>query len=128
MGRNGTLDRCASTPGYAARMREKEKFDDDRKSGDSVVSRGHRLIPFVVEDGGRLGEHALALLRELAERGVREGRLRTPETWGRQRPAQMVGFWIRRWLAQLSAFLHITLSSVLLEATRPHPDRGRPLP
>ena len=29
---------------------------------------------------------ALALLRELAERGVREGRLRTPETWGLQRP------------------------------------------
>ena len=26
----------------------------------------HVLVPFVVEDGGRLGAHALALLRDLA--------------------------------------------------------------
>ena len=70
MGRNGCIEKCARIPGHAARLREKEKFDDDKKSGDPVVSRGHRLVPFVVEDGGRLGQHALALLRELAERGV----------------------------------------------------------
>ena len=30
----------------------------------------HRLVPCVVEEGGRLGGHFQALLRELAERGV----------------------------------------------------------
>ena len=118
VGRNGCIEKCARIPGHAARLREKEKFDDDKKSGDPVVSRGHRLVPFVVEDGGRLGQHALALLRELAEKGVGGGELRTPETWGLQRPAQMVAYWIRRWMAHLSAFTHITLSSVLLEAVR----------
>lgn len=93
VGRNGCIREvcqdprpCSTPPGEA----EKEKFDDDKKSGDPVDSRGHRLVPFVVEDGGRLGQHALALLRELAERGVREGKLRTPEIWGLQRPAQIV--------------------------------------
>ena len=88
--------------------------------GLSSSSAGLCSGPLVVEDGGRLGQHALALLRELAERGVglvgegkpAAGKLRTP------RPAQMVGYWIRRWMAHLSAFTHITLSSVLLEAVR----------
>ena len=95
MGRNGCIDKCARIPGHAARLiREKEKFDDDKHSGgDPVVSRGHRLVPFVVEDGGRLGQHALALLRELAERKMGEGKLRTPETWGLHRCSAQRRWW-----------------------------------
>ena len=73
MGRNGCIEKCARIPGHAARLREKEKFDDDKKSGDPVVSRGHRLVPFKGDYNcsrgwgqTSLGQHALALLRELA--------------------------------------------------------------
>ena len=39
----------------------------------------HTLVPFAVEDDGRLGAHAHAFLRSLVERVVRQGkRSRSP--------------------------------------------------
>lgn len=45
------------------------------------VARWHRFVQCILEDGGRLGEHVLALLKELAERGVASGHLKQPGAW-----------------------------------------------
>jgi hypothetical protein len=46
-----------------------------RRSGPQVRRLGHRFVPVVVEQFGRLGIHAQALLRELADRAVSRGRI-----------------------------------------------------
>jgi hypothetical protein len=61
-------------PGYAAKLVEDKKFYADKTSYRPVVRiHGglHTLVPFAVEDGGRLGAHAQAFLRSLVERAVR---------------------------------------------------------
>ena len=70
----------ARTPGYAAANKEQEKLAADASSPTPVSTR-HRLVPAVMEEGGRLGAHFQALLRELAERGVRLGTLQAPPSW-----------------------------------------------
>ncbi len=68
-------------PGYVAKRVEDRKFYAD-KSSERPVARIHgglhTLVPFAVEDGGRLGAHAQAFLRILAERAVRQGRRSRP--------------------------------------------------
>ncbi len=73
--------RTGDIPGYAAKLVEDRKFYADKTSKRPVsrIHGGlHTLVPFAVEDGGRLGTHAQALLRTLAERAVREGRSSRP--------------------------------------------------
>ena len=63
-------------PGYAAKLVEDRKFYVDKISerhAAKIHGRRHTLVPFAVEDGGKLGAHAHALLRSLAERAVRQG-------------------------------------------------------
>ena len=64
-------------PGYAAKLVKDKKFYADKTSKRPVarIHGGmHTLISFAVEDGGRLGAHAHAFLRSLANRVVRQGR------------------------------------------------------
>ena len=68
-----------NTPGLGAMEAEQRKFDDDRSSSLPTSLGHHRLVPFAVEEAGSC--HALALLRELAARGVRDGFLQPPSSW-----------------------------------------------
>jgi len=63
------LEKVATVPGYAAKQAEDKKFLADRTSTQPIsgIHGGpHILVPFALEDGGRLGAHAHALLRALA--------------------------------------------------------------
>jgi len=53
-----------------------------------VVVHGvpHVLVPFVVEDGGRLGAHALALLKALATVALQKGH-RPPHAYRANTPS-----------------------------------------
>ena len=65
-----TLAQTCSIPCYAAKMAEDRKFYNDKKSSHPVSSKyggGHVFVPFAMEDGGTLGAHALAILKQLAE-------------------------------------------------------------
>ena len=67
--RSSVFSRTASIPEYVAKQAEDRKFHADYVSAQpiSIIHGGpHVLVPFVVEDGARLGAHALALLRALA--------------------------------------------------------------
>ena len=64
-------------PGYATKLVEDNKFSADKISEQpaAMIHGGrHTLVPFAVEDGGRLGAHAQAFLRSLAELALRQGR------------------------------------------------------
>ena len=71
---NTRLWETTEVPRYAAKLVEDRKFYAD-KTSERPVARiyggRHTLIPFAVEDGGRLGAHAHAFLHTLAERVVR---------------------------------------------------------
>ena len=69
------------TPGMVAAAAEDTKFNKDRTSSLPITTSFHRLVPFALEESGRLGRHALALLRELAAKGVSDGHLRPPPSW-----------------------------------------------
>jgi hypothetical protein len=61
-------------PGYATKLAEDKKFYADKISERlaAKIHGGRRtLVPFAIEDGGRLDAHAQAFLRSLAERAVR---------------------------------------------------------
>jgi hypothetical protein len=67
--RNTVLHKVSTVPGYAAKQAEDMKFYVDRTSADPIASihgGPHVLVPFALEDGGRLGGHAHALLRSFA--------------------------------------------------------------
>mmetsp|Transcript_45667 Transcript_45667/g.114269 ORF Transcript_45667/g.114269 Transcript_45667/m.114269 type:complete len:422 (-) Transcript_45667:453-1718(-) len=118
--RNSIAAQVAVQPGYAARLREQTKFRVDACSSQPVARR-HRFVPCVVEEGGRLGEHLLALLKELAERGIASGHLKQPPSWRELRPAALVAHWIRKWTAKLSVALHIFLAEYLCRHTGSRP-------
>ena len=59
--RNTVLEKVATIPGYAAKQAEDMKFLDDMALCQpiSAVNGGpHILVPFSIEDGGRMGAHA----------------------------------------------------------------------
>ena len=75
--RNTVREKVATVPGFAAKQAEDRKFLADKTSTQpiSVVHGGpHILVPFTIEDGGRLGAHAQALLRSLATMALGKGR------------------------------------------------------
>ena len=120
--RNTILDVASTVPSHAAKLAEDRKFATDKVSCtpvSSVHGGDHVLVPFSMEDGGRFGAHALALLKILAERAVSShlfvsgtGELPGP-------PAMQVSLWVQRWQSRLSAWLHLTLSQHLLRLYRP---------
>jgi hypothetical protein len=61
MYRNTIMGKVATILGYAAKQAEDMKFLADKRSLQpiSAINGGpHILVPFAIEDGGRLGAHA----------------------------------------------------------------------
>jgi hypothetical protein len=72
--RNYALSRIAAIPGYAAKHAEDRKFHAE-SSSLQINGGPHGLVPFAIKDGGRLGAHAIPLLRELVVVAVEKGRV-----------------------------------------------------
>jgi hypothetical protein len=99
-------------PGAAAAKREHKKWSDDLAAQQSIVrDKGFRLVPFVLEEGGRLGIHAWAFLQELDK--ARRAKLTHLPTRHPKRLAQH-----HVWRQILSGKLHAVQSSLALEAWR----------
>ena len=112
--RNTMLEKVATVPGFAAKHAKDRKFLADRTSSQpiSVVHGGpHILVPFAIEDGGRLGAHAQALLRSLAAAALAKGRT-PPFAMGVERLAynMQISLWVRRCQQRLSALVHLSIS------------------
>ena len=121
--RDAVLDDVSRVPGFAAKAREDAKLDEDFRSA-SPVSQVHggrhsRLVPFVLEEGGRFGDHALAILLEIAELGgAQTGKLKVPESWSCSNPQAASAYWVRKWKQEVSGWLlQVTLSDTLLRQT-----------
>ena len=121
--RNSVFNRVSAVPGYAAKKAEDIKFRTDQTSSHPVAAPyggQHTLVPFAIEDGGRIGAHGQALLRMLAEYAVAKGKLppfarhSAPPT-----PPAAVSLWTRRWQQRLSVWLHLTLSRQVLRYLAP---------
>ena len=80
----------------------------------------HVFVPFAMEDGGTLGAHALALLKQLAEFAVSHGSFCSPDSRAPLTAPMQVSLWVQRWQHRLSTWLHVTLSQQLLRMY--HPD------
>ena len=99
--RNSVMSKVVMIPGFAAKHVEDKKFKADKDSlyPMSVVHGGcQRLIPFAMEDGGRIGAHGQAALRMLAEYAIAKGKL--PLMSARAAPLlppEAVARWTRRW-------------------------------
>ena len=104
-------------PGCMAREREFAKFSaDNRHPTTPLVKHGHRLVPFTVEEGGQLGEHARSLLHELARAGASTGHLKAPATWRTDRRGAIAAHWVRRWQQEISACVHFGRAQLLLDS------------
>ena len=105
-------------PGAAAHAMEATKFRNDRDRG--TVTGQHRFVPFVVEEFGRMGNHAQALIAELAAWGVRTGRLSQPPSWQhRGTPGRVKAWWRQRFHQELSVAAHTHLAQRLLDSYIP---------
>ncbi len=73
-----------------------------------------------MEDEGRLGAHAHATLKLLAEYAVSKGRLPPRARHvAPPLPPTVVALWIRKWHQRLSTWLHRTLSRQVLRYLAP---------
>ena len=115
---NTSAEAGSTKPGLAARDKENQKLNADACSSAPVAVR-HRLVPCVVEEGGRIGGHFQALLKELAETGVSRGVLSSPASWSPVPPPVLVSRWVGTWRARISSWLHFTLSRKLLRTCYP---------
>ena len=117
--RRDEIEEHFDVPGYAARVAEKRKFDNDDASSRPVRTDGHTLVPFVVEDGGRLGDQALALLWNLAIRGAGPAGRLSPRP-GRMTPTTTAtaSWWVAKWLGSLSWTIARFHASHLLRTLR----------
>jgi hypothetical protein len=112
--RNTALERAATVPGFAAKRAEDRKFMADKTSSQPIsAAHGgpHILVPFAIEDGGRLGAHAQALLRSLASAALAKGRS-PPFARGVDNLTHnmQISLWVRRWQHRLSAWVHLSIS------------------
>ncbi len=99
--KNTILEKVATIPGFAAKQVEDKKLQADRASAHPIsgIHGGpHILVPFALEDGGRLGAHAQALLRALATAALAKGRT-PPFARGSEDMSypMLVSLWVRRW-------------------------------
>ena len=121
--RNTVLHQVSTIPGYAAKQAEDRKFYADRTSADPVSSihgGPHVLVPFAMEDGGRLGAHAQALLRTLVVVALDKGR-RPPFSHRAATPSvpTLTSLWVQRWQQRLSSWLHLALSKQVIRMLCP---------
>ena len=76
-------------------------------------------VPFAIEESGRLGRHALTLLRELAAKGVNDSHLKPPPSWLPSKKSRvithsLISYWFDLWLQDISASLALHLSSIVV--------------
>ena len=77
-------------------------------------------MPFALEDGGRLGAHAQALLRSFAALAIEKGR-RPPLAY-RDSPfcaPTLASLWVQRCQQRLSTWMHLALSKQVLRILCP---------
>ena len=91
--RDAVSEDVSRVPGFAAKAREDAKLDEDFRSASPVSQSCHGgrhrlyIVPFVIEEGGRFGYHALALPSEIAEFWAQTGnKLKVPESWSCSNP------------------------------------------
>jgi hypothetical protein len=82
------------------------KFYADKSSTDPVASihgGPHVLVPFALEDGGRLGAHAHTLLRSFATLAIEKGR-RPPLSYrdSSSSAPTLASLWVQRWQQRMS--------------------------
>jgi hypothetical protein len=99
-------------PGAAARAREREKFHADMTS-TRPLALTHRFVPFVVEEFGRLGEHARAILFELAS-GYATRRL--PGLVGSPEWSTLLQRSLRDWRQRFSLAMNGIHASIAIDA------------
>jgi hypothetical protein len=121
--RNTVFHQVSTIPGYAAKQAEDRKFYADKSSAEPVASihgGPHVLVPFALEDGGRLGAHAQALLRSFAALAVDKGR-RPPLAYRDSSfsAPTLVSIWVQRWQQRLSSWMHLALSKQVLRILCP---------
>jgi len=126
--RKTVLHQVATVPGYAAKQAEDKKFLADKASRQPISTPHggpHILVPFAIEDGGRLGGHAQALLGALATSTMAKGM--TPPfarcTADLTYPMQ-ISLWVRRWHQRISSWLHLSLSRHTLRLLCPAATAG----
>jgi len=113
--RNTILQGAASIPGYATKQTEDRKLYADKTSAQPIVGihgGPYVLIPFVIEDGGRLEAHAIALLRSLAIVALDKGKRPSfahRALFGPSSPTLM-SLWVKRWQQRISSWLHLAIS------------------
>ena len=98
--RNTILQGAGSIPEYVTKQAEDKKFYTDMTSNQSIAlihGGPHVLVPFAMEDGGRLGAHALVLLRSLAIVTLDKG-IRPPFAHRASRPSfpTLASLWVHR--------------------------------
>jgi hypothetical protein len=90
------------------------KFYAEKASAQPIVAihgGPHVPVPFAMEDGGRLGAHAIALLRSLAIVALDKGE-RPPFAhiaFGPSSPI-LASQWVQRWQQRISSWLHLAIS------------------
>jgi hypothetical protein len=106
------LDLAAANPGHVANKLETLKFAADSNSS-LCLGMAHRFVPFAVEEFGRLGDHAQALLYEWACRLVATHR---PELLGSPAGKLAVQHQLRIWRQRLSLAVNVTHAQSALNA------------
>ena len=78
------------------------------------------VLYYNMEDGGRLGAHAQALLRSFATLAVEKGRrpLRAYRDSSSSSPT-LASLWVQRWQQRLSTWMHLALSKQVLRILCP---------
>jgi len=79
--RNHIISKVAAVPWFATKQVEDKKIKADADSPRPVAAAHggrHMLVPFAMEDGGRIGAHGQATLRILAEYAVTKGKSPPP--------------------------------------------------
>ena len=81
----------------------------------------HVLVPSALEDGGRLGAHAHALLRSFAALAIEKGR-RPPLAYKESSSIAptLASLWVQRWQQRLSIWMHLALSKQVLRILCPY--------
>jgi hypothetical protein len=96
----------STIPYYAANHVDDRRFYADKSSTEHVATvhgGPHVLVPFALEDGGRLGAHAHALFCSLVTLALEKGR-RPPfayRDYSTTNPT-LASLWVQRWQQRMS--------------------------
>jgi hypothetical protein len=123
---NIIIQRAASIPGYAAKQAEDRKLLADRTFAQPIASvhgGPHVLVPFAIEDGGRLVAHALARMRALATIALEKGR-RPCFAYRPHAPSAptLSSMCVQRWQHRKSTWLHLAISKHVMRLVCPDDD------